>query len=301
MPKKIKTRIEQLRQARQIHGGTIKMCAAALGVKLARVHIPSRRLRARVYGTIYGRKYAALTDDQLDRPLCDYRTLNELFTRGVRPELRPLPLGTNLFLSPCDSRVQDIGRVHQDTLLTVKGIDYSLASLAPGCGTHRFENGHFGIFFLSPVDCHRVFSPRAARLHEIIHVPGRRLLVHPPYQRKEFPVFALNERMILRLQTDFGACLLVMVAGWGVGNITFPLVSRWRLSKSRITSMRLDPIQVERGQWIATFELGSTVIMIVEPQTDLTTMVTHDQKLNYGQPIFSASAMSAQPLDTAHH
>src|SRR5262249_44288982 len=152
---------------------------------------------------------------------------------------------------------------------TVKGIDYSLTALVPGCDSRRFDNGHFGIFFLSPVDCHRVFSPHAGTLDEIIHVPGRRLLVHPPYQKNDFTGFTLNERVVLRLQTELGACLLVLVAGWGVGNITFPLVRRRRLSKRRITHVRLDrPISFERGQWLATFELGSTVIMIVEPQND---------------------------------
>jgi phosphatidylserine decarboxylase len=42
-----------------------------------------------------------------------------------------------------------------------------------------------------------VFSPHDAHVEEVIHVPGLRLLVHPPYQKKEYPVFSLNERVIL--------------------------------------------------------------------------------------------------------
>ncbi len=288
MPTNMETRLEQLRQARRIHGGALNMCAAAIGVKLARVPIPSRRLRRFVYRTVYGRKYSPLAEDQLDRPLGEFRSLNELFTRGVRPEARPLPMASNLFVCPCDALVQDIGSLQRDTLLTVKGIEYTLASLLPGCDTRPFAGGSFGIFFLSPVDCHRVFSPQAGLLQEIIHVPGRRLLVHPPFQRAEFPVFALNERVIIRLATPLGSCILVLVAGWGVGNITHPWLARPRLSKRRITRRCFDaPLEIERGQWIATFELGSTVIMIVEPRAGLSPLVARDAKVNYGQAVFS--------------
>ena len=35
-------------------------------------------------------------------------------------------------------------------------------------------------------------------------MPGARLLVHPPFQRAEYPVYTLNERMIFRLSTRIG-------------------------------------------------------------------------------------------------
>ena len=118
--------------------------------------------------------------------------------------------------------MQDVGYAHRGRILTVKGVEYTLQSLLPHVDTRPFEGGTFGIFFLSPTDCHRVFSSQDGRIDEVIHVPGYRLLVHPPYQTKEYPVFALNERVIFRLPTRLGAVVLVMVAGWGVGHITLP-------------------------------------------------------------------------------
>jgi phosphatidylserine decarboxylase len=290
MPTKFKTRVEQVRQARKIHGGTAKLCAAAVGVKLARLPIPSRRLREQVFRTLYGRKYPALCEDQLERPLGEFRSLNELFTRGVRPEFRPLAMERDSFLCPCDSTIQDVGRLARDELLTVKGVEYKLKSLLPNMDVRHFENGPFAIFFLSPLDCHRVFCPQQATLHEIVHVPGRRLLVHPPFQRKEFPVFSLNERTIIRLATPLGECLLVLVAGWGVGNITHPFPGCLRPKKRRITRQTFDePRTFARGEWLATFELGSTVIMIVEPQAKIFTHIARDEHVKYGQAAFSFS------------
>src|SRR5262249_13611329 len=79
----LRTKLEEVRQAARIHGGFLRMCAAALGVKLARLPIPSRRLRSRLYRTVYGKKYAALNESELERPLADYPSFNALFTRGV--------------------------------------------------------------------------------------------------------------------------------------------------------------------------------------------------------------------------
>jgi phosphatidylserine decarboxylase len=284
----LRTRLEQFRQASGIHGGLLNYCVAALGVKLSRVKIPSRRLRVAVYRTLYGRKYSALDEAELERPLWAYPSVNALFTRGVRPELRPIATAADQFLCPCDGRVQEVGTFEHDRLVTIKGVEYSLGSLVPGIDTRAFHGGHFGIFFLSPADCHRLFSPQEGRIEEVIHVPGYRLLVHPPYQRKEYPVFELNERVVLRFATSLGACVLVLVAGWGVGNVTLPFDPAFRPRRRRVVRKTYaPPVAVGRGEWIATFELGSTAILITEPAGRISTHVARDQKVKYGQPVFS--------------
>jgi len=294
MPVKTGPRLEQFRQARRIHGGILNVCAASLGLKLSRVPIPSRWLRERVYRTVYGKKYAALNERELDRPLAEFRSLNELFTRGLRPECRPMPATDGPWLCPCDATVQETGTLLQGVVLTAKQIEYSLESLLPGMETATFRNGTFAIFFLSPADCHRVFAPAAGAIHEIRHVPGRRLLVHPPYQRKEFPVFTLNERVVMRLTTPLGACVIVLVAGWGVGNITHPFDMPLGSGRHRITRHQFaTPRPVERGEWIATFELGSTVILITEANDRLVPAIGRDDRVVYGQPAFAVRESEA--------
>ena len=202
--------------------------------------------------------------------------------------LRPRQAGT--FLSPCDGTVQDVGRLNRDKLLTLKGIEYTLASLLPLVDTSSFEDGHYAIIFLSPIDCHRIFSPQDGRLEQAIHVPGYRLPVHPPCQRAEYPVYSLNERMILRLSTPLGPCLVVMIAGWGVGNITLPAAPDFKpRSKSMTCETWLKPIDVKRGDWMATFELGSTAVLITPPGTDVTALISSNQKVQYGQPVFTCA------------
>ena len=281
-------RREQRRQARAIHGGLLGLGVAMLGIKLARLPLPTRWLRERIFRTAFGKKYPpGLNEAEMDRPLTEYGSLNALFTRGIRPECRPIPAGTPQFLSPCDGTVQDVGRVEQGKVLTLKRIEYTLESLLPGIDTRPFEGGAFAVVFLSPIDCHRIFAPQDGHLHEAIHVPGARLLVHPPFQRPEFPVYTLNERMVFRFTTPLGPCVLVMVAGWGVGNITLPSAPDFRPRSRRVECRAWSPpLAVRRGQWVATFELGSTAVLIVPPADGLTPLASPNEKVRYGQPLF---------------
>jgi phosphatidylserine decarboxylase len=297
---RIKAKRHEIRQALAIHGGVLKLCTAALAVRLSRVPIPSKRLRLRVYRTIYGKKYAALDEQELEQPLWAYRSFNALFTRGVRSELRPIAKDPDTWLCPCDGRLQDIGTIQQGRLLTVKGIAYDFrALLAQGPSDGRvgqalkpdlrpYEGGLFAIVFLSPADCHRVFSPQDGQIEAITHVPGYRMLVHPPYQTREFPVLSMNERVIIRLGTAQGSCMLVLVAGWGVGNITLPRLPHFMPRPRRLVHWGLQPpLPVHRGEWIATFELGSTAVLIMESSAQWVPCVERDDRVRYGQPLFS--------------
>jgi phosphatidylserine decarboxylase len=81
-----------------------------------------------------------------------------------------------------------------------------------------------------------------------------------------------------------------MVAGWGVGNITFPRDVGFRLRRRRLVRKTYaPPLPVQRGDWMATFELGSTAILLTGPSEGGRARVGRDEKVKYGQPLFSAA------------
>lgn len=280
-------RLEQFRQARRIHGGLAGMLTAAAGVHLSRLPIPGKALRRRVFSMMYGGKYGALDESELEQPLTEYRSINALFTRGVRDELRPLSERTDVLLSPVDGTVQDEGLIQNDTVLTVKQIPYILNSLCPETDTDSFKHGRFAILFLSPRDCHRVYSPADCQLTRVVHVPGRRLLVHPPYQTAEYPVFSLNERLVMELQTAHGRVLVILVAGWGVGCLTHPFPLPVAIRRNTTSVFELSPARtLLRGEWMATFELGSTVIVLAERGRTERMLCPRDSCTRIRQPLF---------------
>src|SRR4029453_17631898 len=128
MQKTKAVRREQFRQAKRIHGGLLKFLVAVLGVKLARMRLPPKRLRLSIFRSVFGTKYPPGVDEtEAEFPLWMYASLNGLFTRAIKPEFRPIAPGAGVFLAPCDGTIQDVGRLQRDKLLTLKGIEYSLA------------------------------------------------------------------------------------------------------------------------------------------------------------------------------
>ena len=72
-------RREQFRQARFIHGSLWKFFVAIAGVKLARLWIPTRRLRLSLYRTVFGKKYPpGIKEDGAENPLWTYFVVERL-------------------------------------------------------------------------------------------------------------------------------------------------------------------------------------------------------------------------------
>src|SRR5262245_16422161 len=133
-------RREEKRQARLIHGGLLRYWIAVVAVKLSRMWVPTKRLRLLLYRTVFSTKYPpGLNEQEAERPLTEYPSLNAVFTRGIKPGLRPIPAGTPQFLSPCDGTVQELGRIERGKLVTVKGIEYTLGELLRGTDPDPFE------------------------------------------------------------------------------------------------------------------------------------------------------------------
>jgi phosphatidylserine decarboxylase len=285
-----KIRREQWSQAKSIHGGLLKMLAASFAVRISRVPIPSKSLRRKVFSFVYGNKYPPLLPEELEQPLVDYPSLNALFTRGVPKKLRPIDSQPLVMVSPCDGTVQSVGKIAEHTTLIAKGVEYPLCQLAPDSDVSTMKEGCYAVIFLSPRDCHRVFMPDDGTLHAATHIPGARLLVHPSHQSQEYPVFSLNERLVMEFSSERGPFWIIMVAGWGVGHITHPFAMKLKAQANSSRRTLVSPRTLSRGEWLATFELGSTVILLAAQHVADELLVAPGAWLPFGSRIFQRSA-----------
>lgn len=289
VPSKEEIRDEEAVQAKRIHGSLYRHIFARFLLSISRTWLPTKQLRLRIYRFLYGAKYSPMNDES-ELPLYEYKSINALFTRGIKSCCRPIDARQSSFICPSDGNVQDIGQIHNDQIITLKDIQYSPKSLLPGIKQKTFDEWNYAVICIGlDEDCHRVFSPYDGYLEEIIHVPGACLVVNPLFQRPEFPVYTLNERMIFRFSTSGGdPFIVVMVAAWGVGNITLQKVQGIQAKSSSLTSTLLDsPVQFKRGEWFATFELGSAVILLTYPDINKHFVVSPNEKVKYGQAILS--------------
>jgi phosphatidylserine decarboxylase len=199
-----------------------------------------------------------------------YRHLNALFTRALRPELRPLDPDPAAILSPVDGLLSQIGTVAGGRLIQAKGQDFALGELLGGDAeaTRQFDGGAFATLYLSPRDYHRIHMPLAGELRGMAHLAGRLYSVNGTTAALVPGLFARNERVVCRFETPAGPMSLVLVGAIFVGGIettwageVSPIAAaRERLP--RLKERERAVVRLERGAEMGRFNLGSTVVLL---------------------------------------
>lgn len=191
----------------------------------------------------YVRHYA-VNLDEAEVPLQGFGTLQEFFTRSLRPDARPLDPRPGALLAPADGQLGACGPIDADVLLQAKGMRYSLTALLQG-PADRFHGGTYATVYLAPGDYHRFHAPMDGAITCVRRVPGSSFSVNPASVARVPRLFARNERTVVLL----GPVGLVLVGACLVGGIRLHL---------------RPPAVVTRGAELGWFEFGSTVIVLAE-------------------------------------
>jgi phosphatidylserine decarboxylase len=215
--------------------------------------IADRRIPAPFRAGVY-RGYARFTGADLGEvrdPLASHATLCEFFVRRLKDGVRPIDGRADALVSPCDGTIQAAGSVERGSLLQAKGRAYALADLLGSDADARVcEGGYAWTIYLSPRDYHRVHAPERCTLADVRRIPGARFSVAPGVLARRL-VLAVNERAVFRLETASGPLFLVMVGATNVGRI-------------RVVGESA-PRCFSRGEDMARFEMGSTVVLVAPP------------------------------------
>jgi phosphatidylserine decarboxylase len=203
-------------------------------------------------------------------PPSSFRTFGEFFARPLKPGRRPIAPGEELLVSPVDGVVSETGLAEAGRLVQAKGIDYTVGALL---GDHelagRFEGGAWATIYLSPRDYHRIHFPLGGRVRGWRYVPGHLWPVNAASVRQVPSLFAVNERLVVHLDTPLGACALVAVGATIVGRVRASFdaaVPPTNLSGATMQhATYAAPLPCEKGAELGAFEMGSTVILLLEP------------------------------------
>jgi phosphatidylserine decarboxylase len=219
-----------------------------------------------------------------------FESFDAFFTRPLRSGARPFARGTRTVVSPCDGTIRDVVTVEAGAEIVAKGHPYTLGELlADEDLAGRFVGGQLASVYLHPRDYHRVHSPCDALVRRVSLVPGRLLPVTAASVRRQPRVFALNERMIHVFETGHGMMALVMIAAFGVGNMTCAY-HRFSPHARELQVHECDPpVRLNKGDQLGVFHLGSTVLLLAEKGL----LVAHDDipgRIRVGSPLLEGQA-----------
>lgn len=182
-----------------------------------------------------------------------YLTLNEFFSRRLKPGMRPVAAGANDVASPVDAMITAMGEIHSGTIMNVKGQDYGLEELLNHSPhLELYKKGFFFVLYLSPTDYHRIHAPITGRKIESDHIRGRAYPVNEFGMRHMKGVLSRNERLITYIAGENGEAAVVKVGAMNVSSI-------------RYTNEQAGEWQI--GEDLAYFEFGSTVVLLLESGT----------------------------------
>ena len=217
-----------------------------------------------------------------------YKTFNAFFTRSLQSELRPIAKGARVLASPVDGKISQVDAIRAGRIVQAKGFDYSVVELLGGDATRAepFLNGQFTTIYLSPRDYHRIHMPLAGQLLEQVYVPGRLFSVAGHTVRTIPRLFARNERVAAIFETEFGKMALVLVGAINVAAIE--TVWAGLITPPNQTAVRVDhypDISLAKGAEMGRFNMGSTVIVLLEKNTWNWGQTQVEQAVKMGMPL----------------
>jgi phosphatidylserine decarboxylase len=195
-----------------------------------------------------------------------YGSFNEFFTRALKDGARPIT-GDAAIASPVDGCISEAGTIDRDRLLQAKGRHYRLTELlAAQPWASRFEGGSYATIYLAPFNYHRVHMPLRGELKETVYVPGRLFSVNATTAQHVPALFARNERILTLFDSEVGQFALVMVGALNVGSMATVWAGDITPAARRvITRMPAPPTTLAKGAELGRFNMGSTVILLFEP------------------------------------
>lgn len=247
------------------------------------IELSSRKSISRLTGKLaqsrvsrgFIRSFARIYDIQVqeaEKPIGEYRSLNEFFTRRLKPGARLIDHDPASLVSPVDARITSAGPVKSGAIFNIKGQDYAIEELlgrSPRAA--RYANGFYFVLYLSPTDYHRIHVPVDGTIVERVHIQGKVYPVNEFGLRHMKRVLSRNERLTTYIRYAGGEVAVVKVGAMNVSSIQY-----------------VEPLarDVDKGQELAYFEFGSTVVLLIEdrtftPREDL----VPGQRVRMGEPL----------------
>lgn len=221
-----------------------------------------------------------------------YPDFNSFFTRALKADVRPIVIDPSAIACPVDGTISQLGDVDHGRLLQAKNHHFDLLTLLGGSRTRAqiFENSSFVTIYLSPRDYHRIHMPICGRLREMVYIPGRLFSVSPRTTRAIPALFAQNERLVTRFDTEVGPVAVILVGAMfvaGIETVWSGLIPHSRLpAEWNYGGDNQQTVDLRRGDEMGRFNMGSTVILLFpRDRIELAPMLVQNAPVKMGESL----------------
>lgn len=277
--------------------------------------------------SLYIKMYGCHLHEAVEQDLTKYANLCQFFQRELLPGVRPIS-GAHCLTSPADGTVLYVGEVDEGVLEQVKGVTYSLqgfmgpleglacrkyhpcASMEPedlAEYTKAFvcnpqNKLYYSVIYLAPGDYHRYHSPTDWTVKTRRHFPGELFSVKPSMARWLQGLFNMNERSVYTGRWRYGFFSMTPVGATNVGsiNVYFDKTLQTNIEThddyktGEFFDARFDHrrsrVQVQKGELVGDFNLGSTIVLVFEAPARFRFNVQPGQKVKVGQGLGHCSS-----------
>lgn len=208
--------------------------------KLSRFFIPSF---AKVYH---------LNLDEMEKPLDDFPTLHDLFTRRLKAGARIHDSDSKSVVSPVDAVFEEIGNIGENNEITVKGKTYSIAEMLGNQEVlTKYIGGTYILLYLSPSHYHRIHSPITGEITGQWTLGKKSYPVNKLGLKYGRQTLAKNYRRVTEIKHENGHVAVVKVGAMFVNSI----------------EIVHEGSRINKGDELAYFTFGSTVVLLFEQGT----------------------------------
>lgn len=200
--------------------------------------------------------------EEIEHPVEHYKSLSEFFIRDLRPDARYI--SNSDIVSPVDGVITECGAI-SDSLFECKGEHLSISELVNDKDfVNSLSDGYYTIHYLSPRDYHWIHSPVDGEIYKIVSLKGDLYPVFDEMICKKREVLLINERLNFFIRNDKFKICVSTIAAMGVGNIIPSDKILSHNPSGGSIDLSQNPIKISRGEKLAVFSLGSTVVLIFE-------------------------------------
>ncbi|WP_449537054.1 phosphatidylserine decarboxylase [Ferdinandcohnia sp. Marseille-Q9671] len=194
-------------------------------------------------------KIYKINQAEMEKGLGDFPTLHDLFIRKLKKESRLIDKNENSVISPVDAVIEDTGVITATKEMIVKNKHYSISEmLGDEKALSKYIDGTFLILYLSPSHYHRIHSPISGFITKQWVLGSKSYPVNKLGLKYGRDPLTKNFRKITEIKANGKHIAMVKVGAMFVNSIE--------------TTHESD--KVEKGEEIAYFSFGSTVILLFE-------------------------------------